>query len=658
MKKKDIIILKYLHELDSKIDIVSISRFFPQVEFIYYKDVSEIIYEINSYTILVLDIDGFIVIKENLDKVLDKKFLVVLYDPYEKFFQEYSIPDYVFDILTEPVFQKKLHFVINKAFLALKYRIELDKKYHFKSKELQTLNAIGISLSNERDIDKLLENILSKSLEITGSDSGSLYIVIDKLDAIEDPNNYFANKELLFKLAENYTLPVNFKERPLELSKKSIAGYVALTGKPLLIHDAYHLPPDSEFRHNKTFDESIGYRCKSMLIVPMKNQKDELIGVIQLINKKIDANVKLTSLEIVEKQVIEYSQDDRDLVYSLASQAAILIDNTNLYNSIKELFEGFIKASVKAIEARDPTTSGHSERVAALTVSLAEKVDNINSGHLRSIKFSKNDIQEIKYASLLHDFGKIGVRENVLTKAKKLYPYELDIIQQRFKYIRKCMELNLTKAKLNYIIDNTREKALSYFPHIDKIYEEKFKEIDDTLKIILNSNEPAILPQEVSAKLHEIGIILFEDSDKTQIPYLSPCEIKSLSVVKGSLSEDERKEIESHVIHTYEFLKKIPWTNEFKKVPFIAYAHHEKLDGSGYPRQIDSKNIPIQSKMMTISDIYDALTASDRPYKKALPVSKALDIISYDVKGKKIDEELFKIFIEAKIYEKININKI
>jgi HD-GYP domain-containing protein (c-di-GMP phosphodiesterase class II) len=647
--------LYYNEFIESQFNISELSGTFPALEFQKTGSLSELHNTIQKDNgILILTYDDFKELKAFLDASLGNKLFVILYDQEEKSLQESNLPDYIYDILTGTVSRKKMAFSINKVYATLKNQLELSSltnRFAMQSKELHTLNSIGISLSTERDIDKLLETILYKCREITESDSGSLYIVEEMADMPADPNNYFSNKKLLFKLAQNSTIDVPFKEQLLELNKKSISGYVALNGKPLLITDAYDLPVDSEYKHNKSFDESVGYRCTSMLIVPMKNQKDELIGVIQLINKKINPEVKLTSNEIVKEQVVEFDENDQELVFSLASQAAILIDNTKLYYNIKNLFEGFIKASVTAIEARDPTTSGHSERVADLTVALAEKADAADTGSLGVIKFSRSDLQQIKYASLLHDFGKIGVKEDVLIKAKKLYPYELELLQQRFRYIKKCMELNLANAKLSYLMEHDKEKALVYFEEIGRFYNEKLNELDNSLNIIIAANEPSILAQESSDKLKELNGLIFEDLDNTKIQYISQYELESLSILRGSLRENERLEIESHVTHTYEFLSKIPWTNEFKMVPDIAYSHHEKLDGTGYPRKINAASIPVPSKMMAISDIYDALTASDRPYKKALPAEKALDILGYEVKANKLDQELYNLFVEAKVYE-------
>lgn len=599
--------------------------------------------------LLVLKENEFNDLENDLDAFYNKNknFNIVLYSDnlYDK--------DYIFENFDKSISIVKLAFTLKKAYIHLKNTVELESlnnKVDIQSKELKILNSIGISLSTEKDVDKLLETILYKCREITHSDSGSLYLVEEMKDVEENPNNYFENKNLLFKLAQNDSIKTDFEERVLPLNKKSISAYVALTGTPLLIDDAYNIPKEAEYSHNRSFDESIGYHCKSMLIVPMKNQKDEMIGVIQLINKKNNFDTKLSSEDTVNKNVLAYTTEDYELVYSLASQSAILIDNTKLYYNIKHLFEGFIKASVTAIESRDPTTSGHSQRVADLTVGLAEAVNKIKDGTLAPYKFSKNDLQQIKYASLLHDFGKIGVKEDVLVKAKKLYPYELNEIVQRFKYMKKCMELSLTRAKLDFLLKNGNNNYDSYFQEVEHDYNKKLEEINSYLNIIIASNEPSILPQESSEKLKLLNTLYFED-EEDQIQYLTKYELESLSILKGSLRDNERLEIESHVTHTYIFLSKIPWTNEFKKVPDIAYSHHEKLDGTGYPRQIKSEDIPFPSKMMAVSDIYDALTASDRPYKRALPAEKALDILGFEVKANKLDPEVYKVFIEAKVFE-------
>ena len=451
-------------------------------------------------------------------------------------------------------------------------------------------------------------------------------------------------------MAQNDTVSIDFTESIMPLKKQSLAGHVALTGQVLNIPDVYQLPENSELTHNRSFDKSVGYRTKSILVIPMKNHKHEMIGVLQLINRKKNREVRLTTDQFIKIEIIEFDEKSVYLASSLASQAAVSIENTRFYEEIKDLFEGFIKASVHAIEQRDPTTFGHSERVATLNTALAEKVDNINNGKFKNIRFSRDDIQQINYASLLHDFGKIGVREEILVKAKKLFPFELEAVKNRFRIFSQATELNYARIKITQLLENEREQAIKQFEHLDKQARERIQKLDEYLKFVIKTNEPAIMKQTGFEMLSQIGKIIFEDNGKPT-NLLTEKEMVRLSIPKGSLSNEERVEIESHVTHTFNFLNRIPWTKELKKVPQIAYAHHEKIDGSGYPRRLSKKKIPIQSKMMTISDIYDALTAWDRPYKKAVPQEKALNILQWEVDDGKVDADLFQIFLEAKLFE-------
>jgi HD-GYP domain-containing protein (c-di-GMP phosphodiesterase class II) len=425
---------------------------------------------------------------------------------------------------------------------------------------------------------------------------------------------------------------------------------VALENQFLNIPDVYDLSDNSKFNHNRSFDESIGYRTKSMLVVPMKTHKDEIIAVLQLINRKKQWDTRLSSPEIIEQEVIPFDDKCVDLACSLASQAAISIENNRLYEEIKNLFEGFIRASVLAIEQRDPTTFGHSERVATLTVALAEKVDKIDTGKFQQIKFTREELQQINYAALLHDFGKIGVREDVLIKAKKLFPHELDAVKNRFRIFKQATELKFSKEKITCLLQEEKEKALSLISHWDQEARNRVLELDRFFHVILELNEPTVLKQTEFEMLRQISSIEFSENGSSQ-RLLTTKELEVLSIPKGSLSNEERKEIESHVTHTFNFLNKIPWTSELKRVPQIASTHHEKLDGSGYPYGLNSEQIPIEAKMMTIADIYDALTAWDRPYKRAVPVDKALDIIHWEVKDGKVDPDLFQIFLDAKLFE-------
>ena len=511
------------------------------------------------------------------------------------------------------------------------------------AEELQELTTIGIKLSAERDTDVLLELILTKAREITGSDAGSLYLVE------EDDTG---NRRLRFKLAQNESIQVPFKEFTMPISSQSVAGHVALTGQILNLDDAYSPPPGSPFQINRGFDLQVGYRTKSMLVVPMKTQKDEIIGVLQLINRKGERARRFTSPEQIEREALPFSASSQDLATSLASQAAVALENSRLYQSIQTLFEGFVKASVTAIESRDPTTSGHSFRVADLTVGLAEVVARVETGPYGGVRFTPVEMKEIRYASLLHDFGKVGVREEVLVKAKKLLPGHLELIKQRVEILKRGIALKYSQKKIEYLMARGLDRFVEQFEAYDAELMAAIQGLDDYLRTVVTANEPAVMPEDFASAVQQLALKSFEDHLGISQTVVTPEEALILSIPKGSLTEEERRQIESHVIHTFQFLAQIPWTKEIKRIPEIARSHHEKLNSSGYPYGIKGNEIPVQSRMMTISDIYDALTAADRPYKKAMPVERALDILNYERKTGLIDPILLDIFIEAKVFER------
>ncbi|HUG53907.1 MAG TPA: HD domain-containing phosphohydrolase [Vicinamibacteria bacterium] len=552
------------------------------------------------------------------------------------------------DVLVKPLTAARLRLRLDRALDTINSRRvieQLDEALVRKSQELHELNKIGVALSAQRDIDKLLELILAKGREITAADAGSLYLV----ERGREPDAQ-GDDHMRFKLTQNDSVVLPFEEFTMPLSEASISGYAALSGHIVNVADAYHLPPGSPYKVSRSFDERSGYRTKSMLVVPMRDHQDTVIGVIQLINKKRDAKVVLQPVSLVDEAVIPFTSVDEELVTSLASQAAVAFENARLIQDIKDLFDSFVKASVTAIESRDPTTSGHSARVATLTVGIGEKLDGIDSGPFREVRFSRDQLQEIKYASLLHDFGKVGVREKVLIKGKKLYVGEMLLIRQRFAYIKRTLEAEHLRAKLEQV--QSGRNAPDLLLEMDRAYEGQREEIDALLHTIVQANEPTILEEESFRALMDLTGRSFADVEGNRQPFLSPNEVAALSIRKGSLSEKERREIESHVTHTFRFLSEIPWTGEFRRVPDIAYAHHEKMDGTGYPRRLQAAEIPIQSRMMAISDIFDALVAWDRPYKKAVPVERALNILRDEAGTGKLDRQILDVFIEAKIYEK------
>jgi len=335
---------------------------------------------------------------------------------------------------------------------------------------------------------------------------------------------------------------------------------------------------------------------------------------------------------------------------SLASQAAVAYENSTLYRDIENLFDGFVNAAVKAIEQRDPTTSGHSQRVCEMTVALAEAVDREPRGPYGDLRFSREQIKELRYAALLHDFGKVGVREEVLVKAKKLYPLQFVGVLDRFDYIRRDIEARTAEQKVEALLSLSRKKAAERLRMLDEESHRLRGELDRFAEFIAKANEPTILPSWDFEFLTEIAQKTYRDARGTERPYLLAEEVRLLSIPRGSLDADERRQIESHVVHSFNFLAQIPWTPEFRAIPEIARAHHEKVNGKGYPFGLNSGQIPVQAKMMTICDIFDALSASDRPYKRAVPTDRALDILKLCVRDEEIDAELFRVFLDARVY--------
>ena len=523
---------------------------------------------------------------------------------------------------------------------------------------IEQLLDIGVALSDTYDLGELLNLILSKSREITSSDAGSVYLV-DELNVKEC--------KLVFKAAQNDSLPdLVFQEQALAITSESLTGYVALTGQSLNLADAYNLPKNTPYKFDKSFDEKTGYRTCSVLILPIQNRHREVLGVLQLINRKIQSNVLLTQ-ENAKELTQPYSEWEEKILTSLASQAAISIERNNLQENIENLFEGFVKASVRAIEARDSCTSGHSERVAKLTVGLSQEVNIINSGIFSEIYFSNQQIQELRYAALLHDFGKIGVPEAILTKRKKLYQEQLELIQQRFSLAQRTLEMEYAQTKYKYLSGHLSDIYQSHtqkscllcqkIKNLDLELEVAITQLNDYWQTILTANEPKILAEEPLKQLQEISLYTYKDIDGQIKPLITPEEMAQLTVPRGNLTPEERQAIEAHVTDSYEFLKQIPWTKKLQKIPNIAYGHHERLDGSGYPRGLKENEISIQTQIIVIADIYDALTAGDRPYKQGLPVEVALRIMGSEAAENKINSHLFELFKQKQVFSILGHSK-
>lgn len=512
----------------------------------------------------------------------------------------------------------------------------------------ETLLEIGRALGAERNLLALQQLILRRARELTNADAGSLLLVEDHEDG----------RKLRFAVAQ--TGPQDKGTHigaTLLLTSSSISGSVALHGEVVRIRDAYALGENSPYRFDSSFDKRTGYRTKSVLCVPMRNYRDEVVGVIQLINRKPSFETRLTSPEQTVDVVEEFDNHDERVATALAAQAGVALENSRLVENIQTLFETFVRASVKAIEVRDVSTQGHSERVSRLTVAQAEAVNTIDAGPLREIVFTPDHLQELRYAALLHDFGKLGVPEYIFGKAKKLPDGKLDTIRMRFYLALEQIDAASAREKFHILrvpSGGTGPNVEAALEAVDRRREHARSELLALLEGVEKANEPAITSEAVDEALTKV-MQRHYTLDGRHVPLLDETELRYLHIPRGSLSDEERELMNLHVTNSFRFLATLPWnTTPWPGVAHIAYSHHEHLDGTGYPRKLAGDAIPPQVRMLTIADIYDALTASDRPYKKAVPREKALDILTKEFAQRgKIDPVYLDVFIEKRLYEAV-----
>ena len=527
-----------------------------------------------------------------------------------------------------------------QATLKAAFRLLAVESSEDAARMLEDVLEIGRALASEKNLDTLLSLILTHARSLTGADGSSIYT--------RDRDGV-----LYFRLWQNASTAATANAQKTLVGEYSIAGYVARSGETVLLDDAYAIPESAPYKFNPASDRAIGYHTKSLLTLPLTNKGGEVVvGVLQLINRKNRPDVLLRTPEDIATHVRSFDTRSRQLAQALAGQAGVAIENSMLYADIERLFEGFIKASVQAIEARDPTTAGHSFRVADFSERLAMAVDRADRHSLRDIRFNREQLRELRYAALLHDIGKIGVREQVLVKAKKLQPPQLALLQQRFRYARVSLERRLYQELL--ALHDQRELDPAALAgrrrDIEQAFARDLAKLDEYLRIVLHANEPTVLPGEIAAGLDDILSFRFPSEHDEEL-LLHDFEFSDLSIVQGSLNDEERAQIESHVNHTYTILSLIPWTRDLARLPEIAYGHHEKLDGTGYPRRLAAKDIPVPTRIMTIADIYDALTAPDRPYKRHLSAPEALDILQAEAKAGKVDTDLFETFVESRAWQ-------
>lgn len=494
--------------------------------------------------------------------------------------------------------------------------------------EIRHVLDIASSLNAERDPQRLLARILESMRQLTGADAGTLYVVESAPGGA---------RALRFKVSQNDTLgDSDLPQGLLPIDMTSIVGWVVTHRRPLNLPDVDHLPPFG-ITFNRSFDLRAGYRTRSMLTVPLMTADGEVLGAVQLINRKRDPSAKLVDLAAVPDQVSPFSSRDEQLAISLAGAASIALANARLTREIRQLFDGFVRAAVFAIDARDPCTSGHSLRVSRLTTALAEAAAQ-DARFAGRLELNEARLRRLEYAALLHDFGKIGVGEDVLLKAKRLYPHELSALEQRFDVAALSAEVDV----LRRVVRGELDAATG-----DRQIKDYRDELGETLARLVRANEAGPLDGDTRAFVETLAGQRWQYREDAGRPFLTAREHECLTVQFGSLTQDERRAIEAHVVHTRRFLEQIPWGRELDGLAEIAALHHEKLDGSGYPGGLGADAIPVESRIITVADIYDALTAADRPYKSSLPHEAARDILWSEADRGRLDADLVDVFIQA-----------
>lgn len=505
--------------------------------------------------------------------------------------------------------------------------------------QITKLNEIGIALSAEQNLQRLLEKIVDEAREFSTADAGTLYILNEEQQCLE------------FAIVQNDTMktrmggtagPITWPPVPLtkdgQPNRSNVSSYVAVTGEIVNIPDVYEAE-GFDFTGTKKFDAGTGYRSKSMLVIPMKNKENEIIGVLQLIN----------ALDTETRKSVAFLRDNVGLIASLASQAAVAITNVRLYRELEHLLDSFIKAIAMAIDEKSPYTAGHIRRVQELTMVIAKKMGEQTEGVFKDFSLTEDELKELSIAAWLHDIGKITTPEHVVDKSTKLEKISdrAELVGMRYEVIKRDTLIDYYKKLVSEECAIPEDKTAE----IKKEFDEEYNGLEDERKFVMSCNQPGEFMDDTKiARLKSIAEKNWNDGEAPK-PFLSEDELYNLSIRKGTLTTEERTIIENHALVTSKILKSLPFPKKLMRVPEYAALHHEKLDGTGYPFGKKAEELTYQSRIIAIADIFEALTASDRPYKKPMPISQALKILGFMKKDKHIDADILDFFINEKIYK-------
>ena len=519
--------------------------------------------------------------------------------------------------------------------------IEVKHYAEDQIKHIKQLTSIGLALSAEKNISKVLEMIVDESRDLSNADGGTLYIVDDD------------KKHLRFEIMQNDTMKtrmggtsgveISLPKVSLYIDGKpnysNVSSYTALTGEPVNIPDVYEAE-GFDFTGPRKYDATTGYLSRSMLVIPMKNHENNIIGVLQLLNAK----------DTETGDVVAFSTEYVNLIGSLASQAAVALTNTQLIQDLRNLLYAFIKSIATAIDEKSPYTGGHINRVVSLTMMLAEAINNTNKGKFKDVNFNEDEMEELRLAAWMHDVGKIITPEYVVDKSTKLQTIfdRINLIETRFQVIAQLIEDKHFSRKMK-LMQNGKTNG-SEVKQLDKELAGNIKLLQEELDFIKKCNNPGeFLGDDKIEKIKEIANKTYSFGNM-DYQYLTEDEIKNLCIQKGSLTDEERKIIENHATMTLKMLKELPFPARLANVPEYAAGHHEKLDGSGYPRGLTEKEMSLQSRIMAVADIFEALTARDRPYKKPIKLSQSVKIMGFMKKDRHIDPDIYDLFMESRLF--------
>jgi len=531
----------------------------------------------------------------------------------------------------------KIHLTENDKINKLLIKLVSDVKGFTENQldQIRRLTQIGSALSAERNLDKLLEMIVDEARAFTNADGGTLYIMSDD------------ETELFFAIVQTNSLnirmggtggkitwpPVQLKNSDGSPNHANVSAYAALTGTVINITDVY----DAEgfnFEGTRKFDAETGYRSKSMLVVPMRNHENDIIGVLQLLNAQFP----------VTGEVISFSIENQKMTESLASQAAVALSNNRLIHELENLLESFIRSIATAIDAKSPYTGGHVRRVADLTMSIADKINEAKTGPFADVYFNNDRLKELRIAAWLHDVGKITTPEYVIDKSRKLQTIydRLEIIETRMEVVRRDYLIKQIRGNDPKTECGHKDDAVDY----DKVV----RDMEENLRFLAAVNTGTeVLTDEMLNRLQQIASVPWSLNGE-QKSLLNEDELYNISIHQGTLTAEEREIIKNHATVTYKMLSQLPFPKKMRNVAVYAAAHHEKLDGTGYPLGLHEDQIPLQARIIALADVFDALTAKDRPYKKEKTLSEAVRILRSMVKDKYVDSDLLDIFIDENIH--------